>query len=163
VALSGTANVCQAASHPPRQANRQATDGTGKAECREANQYTEQGERRMTIGKCYYFGCQNETGHFLWDEQNRKVYSVQGIPFRWTILDGALLPPDEPETEGLAEIVHVGSWTIITFWDRSVDKRGGCSSAFVIPAHLWFDEATAIAKERFPRVWARFAFDIKSR
>lgn len=117
----------------------------------------------MTIGKCYYCGCYNETGHYLWDERNHKVHYVKGIPFRWEILDGGLLPPHEPETEGLAEIIHIGSWTIITFWDRSVDKRGGSCSAFVIPAHVWFDEAVAIAKERFPSVWNRFPFEVIAR
>lgn len=114
------------------------------------------------IGQCLYFGCHRESGHFLWSENGHRASrdAEKKLPFRYCILDGGLLPHYENEVEGKATIVHWPKWTVVSFWDRSVDKRGGCNSAFVIPAVLSFDEAIAVAKERFPWVWSRFTFEV---
>ncbi len=113
------------------------------------------------IGDCFYFGCHREAGHYLWSETARQVWDRENrFPFRYEILDGGLLPVREPQIEGKAVLVHIGTWTVVTFWDRSVDKRGGCNSSFVIPSHVGFDEAITISKERFPWVWARFSFEV---
>jgi|GEM_PF-2929743 len=115
------------------------------------------------IGPCFYFGCHREPGHYLWTETERHAgYAAErSFPFRYTILDGGLLPVGVQEIEGAASLIYIGGWTVITFWDRSVDKRGGCNSAFVIPSKLSFDDAIALSKVRFKWVWKRFKFDVK--
>jgi hypothetical protein len=118
----------------------------------------------IVTGPCYYFGCGQGAGHYLFSESGQHCWSrdaERSLPIRYTVLDGGLLPPGKPETEGEAAMIHVGNWTIITFWDRSVDKRGGCNSSFVIPARLGFDDAVALSRKRFPWVWSRFKFDVR--
>jgi hypothetical protein len=114
-------------------------------------------------GQCYYFGCHERAGHYLWTEKgsmaDRIAKSV--LPFRYTILDAGLLPEVGEQVEGEGTIVHFPKWTIISFWDRSVDKRGGCNSAFLIRGHWTFGEAVEIAREKFPWVWSRFTFEVR--
>lgn len=123
------------------------------------------GETQQPIvnGQCYYFGCHDRPGHYLWTERGNGADRIADsvLPFRYTILDGGLLPHDREQIEGDATIVHWPNWTVISFWDRSVDKRGGCSSAFAIPGRLTFDEAVEVAKAKFPWVWERFNFEVR--
>ena len=115
------------------------------------------------IGPCFYFGCKKQAGHFLFNEQGWQASRSSEIelPFRYHILDGGLLPAGRPEVQGEAVLVHIGSHTVVSFWDRSVDTRGGCNSSFVIPSHVDFSTAIAISKERFPWVWERINFEVK--
>lgn len=59
------------------------------------------------------------------------------------------------ETEG--EFVHliVGGWTLIAAWDRSADKRPGCTASFAMPGEHGAEIALAFARARWPRVFAR--------
>lgn len=125
-------------------------------------QFPDASDQSVVIGQCLYFGCHREAGHFLWAENGHRASTdaEKKLPFRYGILDAGLLPPYQPQIEGQATIVHFPSWTIVSFWDRSVDKRGGCNSAFVIPAVVSFDDAITIAKQRFPWVWSRFTFEV---
>jgi hypothetical protein len=119
-------------------------------------------DQSVVIGQCYFFGCHRQAGHYLWTEKGSMADRIARdvLPFRYTILDAGLLPELSNQTEGEATIVHWPKWTVVSFWDRSVDKRGGCNSSFVIPAVLSFDEAIAVAKKRFPWVWSRFTFEV---
>lgn len=120
-------------------------------------------EQPIVNGQCYYFGCHERPGHYLWTERcslaDRIAKTV--LPFRYTILDAGLLPEVGDQTEGLATIVHWPNWTVISFWDRSVDNRGGCNSAFLIPGRLTFAEAIKVSKQKFPWVWQRFSFEVR--
>ncbi len=60
----------------------------------------------------------------------------------------------------MATLAHISGWTILSFWDRSVDRRNGCNSAFVIPAEVNYITAISVAQERFAWVWDRFPFDV---
>lgn len=115
----------------------------------------------------FYFGCWNgRVGHYLYDTRGstRSDYSPPaGFPIRSTILDGGLLPPGEPQTEGVATFCHINGWTVISFWDRSVDKRGGCSSSFLMKGLHDFGSACCRAKSQFPDIWNRYAFPIVQR
>lgn len=115
------------------------------------------------MSECFYFGCHREAGHYLFDEQGRHA-SRRGelsLPFRYSILDSGLLPQGDAQEQGAATIVLFPAWTVISFWDRSVDKRGGCNSAFVLPGQMTFDEAIAVSKEKFPWVWSRLTFEVR--
>lgn len=113
----------------------------------------------------FYFGCWNgNTGHYLFDPHGRTQWNdPQRFPFRSTILDGGLLPPNEPQAEGVAALCHISGWTVISFWDRTVDKRGGCNSSFVMRGVHDFGSAVCRAKAKFPDIWNRFPFPIVQR
>jgi hypothetical protein len=70
-------------------------------------------------------------------------------------------PPSYEVPQGLcAHLIHDG-WTVISFWDRSADRRGACNSAFVVHEVVRdFDEMTRRAKETFPTIYARFPFTL---
>jgi hypothetical protein len=117
----------------------------------------------------FYFGCIQGPGHFLWSSESQRTRAgSRGFPDDFPVepcsLDGGLLGPMHyhgPEVEGQAAVWRGRGWTIISFWDRSVDKRGACNSSFVVRGTLSFDEAVTRAKAAFPNVWARFTFEVK--
>lgn len=112
---------------------------------------------------CFYFGCFKERGHFLYTPQGRQVYDCdlpQDFPVREYVLDGGLLAPRAAEVEGRAVLVHINGWTILTFWDRSLDSRGASSSSFVMRSQLTFEQAVEKSRLAFPTVWARFPFKV---
>ena len=119
------------------------------------------------IDGAFYFGCWNEPGHFL-RSANGRTHHVDAtlpddFPLMWRILDGGLLPPCRPQVEGIATFIHINGWTVLSFWDRSVDKRPGCNSAFLLRGIYTFDVACKAAAEMFPTVWGRFQFEIMER
>ena len=119
-----------------------------------------------------YFGCIGRAGHFLWsregtgrpctDRRDRELAQRLGG------LDGALCwnsksgrySHERDETEGLAFVTHREGWTALAFWDRSVDGRGACNSAFLAEGTLTFAQIVRHARLRWPEVWARFPFEI---
>lgn len=125
--------------------------------------------------ECYYFGCQGDAGHYWWDAEgprmSRKAEARVGEKIASKI-DGGFCPgvsdnPNRPyartrpEVEGEAALHYLDGWTVLAFWDRSVDKRGGCNSNFVVRGHATFDEVLALAKEQYPQVMNRLTFQIK--
>jgi len=118
---------------------------------------------------CYYFGKLSKdsyNGHVLYSG-NRVIHSNSDLPndfpVDFRILDGGLLPPNLPQTQGRTELIHLQEWTIITFWDRTADTRGKSNSAFVIRGHLDFTEAIKVTKEHYPQIWERFKFEVYQR
>lgn len=112
-----------------------------------------------------YFGCWRQAGHYLFeqgmhslglgrDRQQERLMSF---------IDSTLCPPGE-EIEGVANRTHLNfdgaPVTVLSFWDRSVDKRGACNSSFILPGVLDFTAAMAEAKRVFPEIFARFTFNI---
>lgn len=111
---------------------------------------------------CYYFGTKDRAGHYLFLGQqhfNHK-YLPDDFPLNPNGLDGRLLPPMLPQEQGRAEIIYFIGWTIIAFWDRSVDSREGSNSAFIMRGNRTFNEALKIAKESYPHIWERFNFKV---
>ena len=62
--------------------------------------------------------------------------------------------------EGQALVHHKDGWTALSFWDRSVDKRGGCNSNFFFEGTFDFAQMIELAKANFPTVWSRYTFQI---
>ncbi len=120
-------------------------------------------DQPIVNGQCYYFGCHGGPGHYLWTEKGSMADMIAKtvLPFRYTILDAGFLPEVGNQNEGDGSLVQFANWTVVSFWDRSVDKRGGCNSAFVIPGRLTFTEAIDVAKAKFPWVWKRFNFEVR--
>jgi len=111
--------------------------------------------------RVFYHGCIREAGHFLWKSDDWQEYNPPAdFPVPEGALDSYFLPPKLPQTEGRAVVWASAKWTILAFWDRSVDTRGGCNSAFIIEGRHDFDSAVAAAKSAFPKVWARFKFAV---
>lgn len=119
----------------------------------------------MTNIQCFYFGVQGEVGHYLYAGSRRfhERHLPDDFPVAPYVLDGRLLPPMLPKTEGRAELIHLRDWTILTFWDSSFDKRSGASSTFIIRGVVDFETAVSTAKEHYPQIWSRFKFEVTRR
>jgi len=111
--------------------------------------------------KVFYFGCNRYAGHYMhrvgmiidWEFMQRNPWG--------TSIDGGLCPLNDPaEVEGRALVHHKDGWTALSFWDRSIDKRSACNSAFLAEGKFTFDEMLTIAREHFPMVMQRFNFSI---
>ena len=82
-------------------------------------------------------------------------------------LDGPYLPTcprrcraycadtDKCQPQGLARLSGEPGRTVLDFWDRTVDSRGGSHSLFILPPGLDFAEAVRVARLHFPDIWAR--------
>lgn len=112
--------------------------------------------------KLFYFGCIGQPGHFMHAQEGkwgRETFRfTRDNPWGFTV-DGGLCPPGH-ETEGRAALHHKDDWTALAFWDRSVDRRGGSCSVFLASGEQTFDEMLALACARFPKVIARYKFEI---
>lgn len=111
----------------------------------------------------YYFGCVDRAGHELMNKNlnyGRSYISKRDIPFSLRILDTGLLPENGAQIEGKGSITHINDWTIVSFWDRSVDSRQGSNSAFIVNTKMDLEEFIRKAKEVFPSLWKRFDFEL---
>ena len=123
---------------------------------------------RQEAMKVYYFGCRNDSGHYLWDRQRRSVEywdrlahaSISPVP--WPRLDGELCDGGYG-VQGRARLHHKDGWTALAFADRSIDKRPGSNSAFFFEATFDFEQAVAAARQHFPEIVERFPFEIVPR
>lgn len=99
-----------------------------------------------------YFGCWGGVGHYLRSPDGSHVRGG------WD-LDGPYCPYEgrwrTGQPEGQARLTLEPERTVISFWDRSVDRRGGSHSTFVLPPGLTFDEAVEQARAAFPAIWRR--------
>ena len=126
----------------------------------------------------FYFGCKHRAGHFFWAPAGASalakgvarlgrlvdLFTTLGI---YPQIDGGFCPGAGPakrrvpyQVEGHAALHLVGGWTVLAFWDRSVDSRYGSNSAFVVKGPLSFSEMVSQARQAFPEVWRRFAFEV---
>lgn len=113
----------------------------------------------------YFFGCIRQPGHYWWapPHQNLKFRAPPeiGIPDAWERIDGNFVPEGTSyNVEGHASLLYEDDWTLLAFWDRTIDKRPGSNAAFVARGTLSFDEICDLAKEHFAGVWARFHYSI---
>jgi len=112
------------------------------------------------MGDVFYFGCVETAGHYMHNTHLRSVHEVGDMPWGPYGQDGKLPPQGGPQVEGQAMLHHKDGWTALSFWDRSVDTRGGCNSNFFFRGTYEFAEVVALARTAFPKVWARFQFDV---
>lgn len=111
----------------------------------------------------FYFGCYEDKGHYLYRTKGQPVNNWNmplDFPVAPNSLDGGFLPPKRPQVQGKAEHILLRNWTIVTFWDRSLDKRQNSSSSFVLRGTLTFEWAVKLAREAFPELFERFDFEI---
>lgn len=108
----------------------------------------------------YYYGAIGSAGHYLWESDTRS-YHVYDQPHPWgRKIDGTLTPEDISQGEGIALVTHKQGWTALSFWDRTVDKRRGSHSTYVINSIHTFEEMVILAKENFPKRWGAMSFEV---
>ena len=113
----------------------------------------------MTSPNYFYFGCGDETGHYWW-YNGKKFYDPPIGPWGLEI-DSCLAPLTKSyQAEGACSITHKDGWTALSFWDRSVDKRMGSNSAFVVQGIYEFSEMIAKFKELFPKQHGRLKAEL---
>lgn len=110
--------------------------------------------------KAFWFGCSTPPapkGHGL------NPYPYNDCPFRWDQLDGVFAPKNGHEefAEGRARLTHIKGTTIVAFWDRTGDSRGGSNTAFIFDEILDGETALREARERWPDLWKRFTFPVE--
>lgn len=123
--------------------------------------------------KIYYFGCVERAGHFLWTPGPRDA--LRDTTPWGPCPDGTLCPHPNPrcefntnhfgckceQHEGIALLHHKDGWTALGFWDRSVDKRGGCNSNFLAEGIYTFEQMIDLATQHYPAIVSRYKFEIK--
>lgn len=117
----------------------------------------------VTPPRVYYFGCGTEYGHFWWSPgfTRRELYPRDQRAVLFDHIDGEFAPLGCPEVEGEAKLTHCGGWTVLAWWDRSVDHRGKANSAIVVDALRDFDQMVALLAIHFPEVSKRQRVPIK--
>lgn len=111
-----------------------------------------------------YFGCFGEIGHYLYVPSDRGPVSApvkMARDLAWTrICDGGLLEEGGDQDEGSAVWSFVRGYSIVSFWDRSGDSRGGSSSSFLLHGMHSSAEVLVAAGLAFPQIFERFRFEI---
>ena len=110
-----------------------------------------------------FFGCYKHPGHYLF---RRHMVSVSTLPERsLTGFDGLLAPMQYSDAytnkadRYVATITRLPGWgyTALSFWDNTVDTRGGSNCIFFAPSlTITFDEMLKGIEVNFPEVWVRF-------
>jgi hypothetical protein len=87
---------------------------------------------------------------------------IADIPVSHVEIDGGFCRERDPrKNEGRANMRRRGGWTIMSFWDRSVDVDLNASSNFILEGGYCFGEVVAITKRLFPEVWDRMDFELE--
>jgi hypothetical protein len=106
-----------------------------------------------------FFGCVGfgTAGHFLRAPGWRHVPS-RCVPdsLQPTRLDGQLAPKDPHQREGRARLHHLDGWTVVAWWDRSVDTRMNSNSALLVRGTHSFAAVLLAAADAFPELLPRF-------
>lgn len=122
----------------------------------------------------FYFGPWDRAGHFLHDEYGHSVRRDGRDSLPWNEwrgeVDGKLQPHERNcngrsycgcvQPEGAALLHHKAGWTALSFWDRSVDGRGGCNSTYFAKGEFTFEQMVEMAKTRFAYRWNKMNFEV---
>jgi hypothetical protein len=110
----------------------------------------------------FFFGCHDEgPGHFWWRPgfTARHLYPDDERRLLFKNIDSGFAPT--PEVDGHAKITHIEGWTVLAWWDRSIDKRGKSNSALVAKGHYHFASMIHFLGVYFPTVARRQLQEIK--
>lgn len=111
----------------------------------------------------FYFGCKNGAGHYAHDVRGNYLGR------HWlNKLDGRTAPKRNRAElpQGHCSLSYTTGndndppYTLVSFWDRSVDSRPGSNSIFAIPGELKFEEALVAINTNFQWVVSRFRFPL---
>lgn len=131
----------------------------------------------MNQPRMFYFGPWDRAGHYMFTEGGRKIWGDErdaaGFPWRGgSGIDGCLQPGCRkdrdgrwihrgPQVEGESLLHHKDGWTALSFWDRSVDQRGGCNSTYFAEGIWTFEQMVEMARTRFADRWNRMRFEVR--
>lgn len=109
-----------------------------------------------------YFGCwTGELGHYMFtpggQRLTRKMEDLLPEVLRSGAIDCHFIgPPNQPgQPVNRAFLVHIRDYTVLAFWDRSVDRRHNSNSAFIMPGTHDFEFMIKQAEKDFPDVYSR--------
>lgn len=112
----------------------------------------------------FFFGVKDPAiaGHDLYHFDDGFVrmaptHEQRSLPFKWEILDGALMPQSGVKEQGHVHHCIINGWTVLTMPDYTGDSRGGSNAAFVVEGVMDVESAAAVAQSVFPALWARIA------
>lgn len=111
----------------------------------------------------FYFGYVEGYGHGLIDQYGNHVRDrdSKSLPKYLRLPDATLTPNISGEPEGVAKIiVDSEGWTVLSFWDRSGDRRPGSNTNFILKGTFSFEEALNYSKDIFPNIFSRITFPI---
>lgn len=105
------------------------------------------------------FGCGDDAGHFLHQpaERPRTDYAaMKRLPGLISkSIDGGF-PPQNHRREFVPQrtFMRIGTdgWTVLAWWDYSVDERGGSNTVLIWQGHHSIAEMLQVGKAAFP--WA---------
>jgi hypothetical protein len=105
------------------------------------------------VSDVFYFGCIGGTGHYWFrpGRDDRELYPKDERAKLFQYIDGNFAPK-MTSAEGRAKLSHVVDWTVLAWWDYSVDKRPGSNSALVVKGKHDFDEMLDLLRAHFPEV-----------
>jgi hypothetical protein len=119
------------------------------------------------VSDILFFGAWGRPGHYYWLPGRRWAETDRSPPasLQGGKIDGRLAPqkraPRYPnallEVEGEAAVHHIDGWTVVAWWDRSVDRRGGSNSAFLMRGTHTMSVVFLEAADKFPELLPRFA------
>ena len=78
----------------------------------------------------------------------------------WSKIDTRFCP-DKSQKNGTYKHTQVDGWSIVAFWDNTIDSRPGSHSTFVVNEVIEATELLDRAREAFPKVFARYAFKVE--
>ncbi len=105
--------------------------------------------------KHYFFGCLRETGHNLYPPEKYGGAPDKGQTPWGNEMDSGLAPHVGVQRQGGMAIHHKSGWTLISWWDRTVDTRGNSNSAFMAEGNYRFDEMVNYLEALWPEVHNR--------
>jgi hypothetical protein len=111
--------------------------------------------------KWFYFGCHRGPGHYLFREGMFSHYDASTKKLER--FDG-MLAPQQTRDPYIATVSRLGGWgfTALSFWDYSVDNRGGCNSIIFAPSlSIHHDDLLSEAEKRFPEVFNRLPYPVR--
>lgn len=110
------------------------------------------------MSEIYYFGCANDRGgHYWWGEgwlQHREPAFASRRGYDGFPVDG-IYPPPGKEIQCKATMHFVHGFTVLAWWDRSVDKRGACNSSLWVQGRATFGQILERGREAFPGLLER--------
>ncbi len=106
-----------------------------------------------------YFGCANDdVGHYVQDMNGRREGRLRSTNPNAHFLinhDGQLTPKDSYKPYQ-AILHHFPQFSVLAFWDNTVDSRPGSNSMFLLPPGISEQEALNMSAQSFPHIWQRF-------
>ena len=129
-----------------------------------------------------FYGCWSDSGHFMYNRHgatprwNKREGGVTDrfeavVPWGFRV-DGHLAPRtggggEAPNGvagfhQNVAWVSCPGEevWSALSWWDNSVDKRGGSCATFLADRRCTPSELLTEAQEAFPQIFARFKYAI---